>query len=138
MPLGRTTDTPRRDAKAFVAKAEEFLRAAERAASAGDHDAALLAAIHTAITANDAVCATLLGRRSSDPDHQRAADLLESAEERVPEVAQHARQLRSLLKKKNLVEYEARRATAAESRDALERAQRFVAWCHVVVDRGGL
>ena len=138
MPLGRTTDTPRRDAKTFLAKAEEFLRAAERAASAGDHDAALLAAIHSAMTANDAACATLLGRRSSDPDHQRAADLLESAGDRTPEVAQRARQLRSLLKKKNLVEYEARRATVAESHDALERAQRFVAWSREVAERGGL
>ena len=138
MPLGRTTDTPRRDAKTFIAKAEEFLRAAERAAAAEEHDAALLASIHAAMTANDAVCATLLGRRSSDPDHQRAADLLESADERVPEIIQRARQLRSLLKKKNLVQYEARRATAGESTDALERAQRFLAWSRDVVERGGL
>lgn len=93
----------------------------------------MLASIHAAITANDAVCVALLGKRSIDQDHQRAADLLESAGDRAPGVGAKATQLRALLKKKNLVEYEARRASAAEARDAVERAKRFVAWAREIL-----
>jgi hypothetical protein len=131
--IGQTADSPRRDAAAFLQKAEEFLRASIRAAEAADHDAAMLASIHAAIAANDAVCVALLGKRSTDKDHQRAADLLESVGDRAPAVGQRAGQLRALLKRKNLVEYEARRASAAEARDAVERATRFVSWARQVV-----
>jgi hypothetical protein len=37
----------------------------------------MLNAVHAAISATDAVCVALAGRRSEDPDHQRAADLLQ-------------------------------------------------------------
>ena len=136
MAIGRTADAPRRDASAFLQKAEEFLRASVRAGEAGDHDATMLASIHAAITANDAVCVALLSKRSIDQDHQRAVDLLESVGERAPGVGIRAGQLRALLKKKNLVEYEARRASVAEARDAVERATRFVAWARDLVGRG--
>ena len=119
MPIGRTADSPRRDAPVLLQKAEEFLRTSVRAEEAGDRDAAMLASIHAAITANDAACVALLGKHSTDPDHQRAADLLETAGDRGPGAGQRAGQLRALLKKKNLVEYEARRASVAEARDAL-------------------
>lgn len=82
----------------LLQKAEEFLRTSVRAERKGDRDAAMLASIHAAMTANDAVCV-------------------------------------ALLKKKNLVEYEARRASAAEARDALERATRFVSWARDVVGK---
>lgn len=132
---GRTTEVPRREASILVAKAQEFLTAASVAAAAEQHDAALLTAVHAAIVANDGVCVALLGRRSADPDHQRAVDLLESAAEHEEDIAVRARQLRSLLAKKNFVAYEARRATAAEARDGIERATRFVAWAVDVLAR---
>ena len=58
----------------------------------------------------------MLGKHSTDPDHQRAVDLLETVGDRAPNVGQRAPQLRALLKRKNLVEYEARRASDAEAR----------------------
>src|SRR5688572_16018282 len=135
VPIGRTADAPRRDAPVLLQKAEEFLRTAARAEGAGDRDAAMLASIHAAITANDAACVALLSKHSTDPDHQRAADLLETAGDRAPGAGQRAGQLRALLKQKNLVEYEARRASVAEARDALERATRFVSWARDVVGK---
>jgi hypothetical protein len=104
------------------------LASAQAAADEERHDASLLNAVHAAIVASDAVCVALLGRRSSDPDHQRAADLLEDVVDVEPDARVRARQLRSLIAKKTFVAYEARRATAAEARDGLERASRFVAW----------
>jgi hypothetical protein len=125
---GRTTEVPRREARVLLAKAREFLGAAQAAADNDHHDASLLNAVHATIAAADAVCVALLGRRSSDPDHQRAADLLENVAEFEPEARVRARQLRGLIAKKNFVAYEARRATAAEARDGVDRATRFVAW----------
>ncbi len=93
----------------------------------------MLASIHAAVAENDAVCVAMLGKHSTDPDHQRAVDLLETVGDRAPNVGQRAAQLRALLKRKNLVEYEARRASDAEARDALERATRFVSWARDVV-----
>ncbi len=125
---GRTTEVPRREARVLFAKAREFLAAAQAASDEDHHDASLLNAVHAAIAASDAVCVALLGRRSSDPDHQRAVDLFENVADMEPDARLRARQLRSLIAKKNFVAYEARRATAAEARDGLDRATRFVAW----------
>ena len=133
----RATLIPRREAHVLLAKAQEFLAAARAAAEAAAHDAALLSAVHAGIAANDAVCVALLARRSADPDHQRA-DLLESAAHLEDDVPLRARQLRSLLAKKNFVAYEARRATVTEARDGVERAERFVAWAEAVVSRAKL
>jgi HEPN domain-containing protein len=118
-----------------MAKALEFVATARQANDEGRYDASLLASVHAAIAANDAICVALLGLRSSDADHQRAVDLLESAAHLEDNVAPHARQLRSLLQKKSPVAYEARRASRGETRDGLERAARFVDWARDVVSR---
>jgi hypothetical protein len=95
----------------------------------------LLNAIHAAISALDAVTAALAGLRSADPDHQRAVDLLEEVASGSEEITTRVRQTRQLLARKNMVEYESRRATAKEARDAVERASRIVDWAAVTVRR---
>jgi HEPN domain-containing protein len=95
----------------------------------------MLNAVHAAISATDSVTVTLVLKRSGDPDHQRAASLLEEAAGSSPEIRAHVRQLRELLARKNVVEYESRRATARDASDALKRAERFVAWAREVVSR---
>src|SRR5207302_612458 len=103
--------------------------------SAGDslHDAAMLNAIHAAISAVDAVTVALAGIRSTDPDHLRAAGLLQEVGAAGGALAIHANQLRALLSRKNVVEYESRRATSRESTDAVKRAERLVGWAKQVV-----
>ncbi|MEX0834229.1 MAG: hypothetical protein WD276_10230 [Actinomycetota bacterium] len=95
----------------------------------------MLNAIHAAISAADAVSVALVGRRSADPNHQRTADLLEQVAGASPEIKQRAKQLRTLLAKKNVVEYESRKASAKEAGDALERAKRFFDWSQQTVRR---
>ncbi len=113
----------------------EFRDAAARELSDERYDAAMLAAVRAVISANDAVTAVLAGIRSTDPDHKRAADLLEEVSGGSPEVRAQVRQLRELLARKIVVEYESRRATKREALDASNRADRFVAWAQEVVDR---
>jgi hypothetical protein len=82
-----------------------------------------------------AVTDVLAGRRSADPDHQRAADLLDGMGASTPASKDRVHQLRALLSKKNAVEYESRRATAREARDSVERATRLFRWAAETVDR---
>ena len=119
----------------YLRKAGQFLEEAQEAVAAERHDACLLNAIHAAISAADAVTVVLAGRRSADPDHQRAADLLEETGASHLQAKERVRQLRALLSRKNAVEYESRRATAREARDSVERATRLYIWAAETVDR---
>jgi len=70
-------ETPRSQARLYLAKANQFSAEATAALKGSRNDAAMLNAIHAVISATDAVCVALAGRRSADPDHQRASDLLQ-------------------------------------------------------------
>ncbi len=104
MAAGKTTAVSRSQARLYLSKAEQFIEQARVAFDAGRYDAAQLDAIHAAISGADAVTVALVGRRSTDPDHQRAADLLEEAAASSPEVRERSRQLRARLARKNAVE----------------------------------
>jgi len=130
---GKRVAVSRHEAQLYMGKAEQFLQEATSAIHASRSDAAMLNAIHAAVSAADSVAVALAGRRSSDPDHTRAADLLEEVAGASGEVRTHARQLRALLARKNAVEYESRRATAKEAADAVARATRLVEWARGVV-----
>ncbi|SRR5258708_382820 len=131
MAKGKTTQVGRGEAKLYLDKAVQFIEQARAGLDAGRNDAALLDAIHAAISGSDAATIALAGVRSTDPDHRRAADLLE--EVAAPEGRERARQLRALLTRKNTVEYESRRASAKDARDGVERAGRIVDWAKEVV-----
>jgi hypothetical protein len=121
-----------------MAKGEQFLDEAQLALKSSRHDAAMLNSIHAAISAADAVTVALSGRRSTDPDHQRAVDLLEEVGGRSESITARVKQLRALLAKKNQVEYEARRGKAGEAAEAVARAVRIVEWAGETVRRAGL
>ncbi len=132
MAKGKRRTVSRSEAWGHLAKAEEFLKGAQASSDAGRRDAALLDAIHSAISAADAVTVALAGVRSVDPDHQRAADLLDEVAG-GPGVKPPSRQLHELLSGKNIVEYESRRARAKEATDAVKRAERLVSWARSIV-----
>lgn len=138
MARGKTAQTRRADATLYLDKAVQFLEQARSGLDAGRNDATLLDAIHAAISAADAATIALAGVRSTDPDHQRAADLLEEVAGGGSEVRERARQLRALLGRKNAVEYESRKASVKDARDGLERASRVVAWAQEIVAKARL
>ena len=131
MAKGKTTQVRRGEAKLYLEKAVQFIEQARSGLDAGRNDAALLDAIHAAISATDAATIALAGVRSTDPDHRRAADLLE--EVAVPEGRERGRQLRALLTRKNTVEYESRKASVRDARDGVERSGRIVDWATEVL-----
>jgi HEPN domain-containing protein len=131
----KTVGVSRRDAKLYLAKAQQFLDEAQLAEKASRDDAAMLNAIHAAISAADSVTIVLAGRRSSDRDHRRAVDLLMEVGAESESIAARAKQLSVLISKKQQVEYESRRATSGEAADAVSRASRIVDWAREIVSR---
>lgn len=135
MPKPRKiVEATRSEAKLYLAKSQEFLDEARAALAQSRFDAAILNAVHAAISAADAATAASAGVRSADPDHRRAADLLEEVAHRSSRPGAHIGQLRKLLSKKNLVEYFSRRATAGEAKEEVIRAERFVNWAKGFVE----
>jgi len=138
MAKGKTVEVRRSEARLYVAKADEFLEEARSALESERYDAALLNAIHAAISGTDAVAVALVGRRSTDPDHHRAVDLLEEAAASAPEIRARARQVRALLARKNTVEYESRAANARDAQNGVEQAGRVVDWAREVIAKARL
>ena len=134
----KTITVPRAEAKLFLGKAEQFLAEARSALESARFDAASLNAVHAGISAGDAVAVALAGRRSRDPDHHRAVDLLEQVAGASSSLRSHARQLRTLLSSKNIVEYESRRSSQREAADAIRRAERLVGWAAGVIEAANL
>ena len=98
MPRPAKTVVARRsEAKIYLAKAQQFLEESREAAGSVRHDAAMLTAVHAVISGTDAITVALGGRRSTDPDHQRAADLLEQVAGSSADLRAHVRQLREIL-----------------------------------------
>jgi HEPN domain-containing protein len=133
MAKGKTAQARRGEAKLYLDKAVQFIEQARAGLDAGRNDAALLDAIHAAISGTDAATIALAGVRSTDPDHRRAADLLEEVAGSAPEGRERARQLRALLTRKNTVEYESRKASVKDARDGVERSGRIVDWAKEVL-----
>ena len=134
----KSVTMPRRDAPLYLAKARQLAEEAQLALIGSRYDAAMLNSIHAGISAADGVTVALAGRRSTDPDHQRAADLLEEVGRGSESISDRVKQLRGLLAKKNQVEYESRRTTAKEAADAVSRAERMVQWAQEIVQRARL
>jgi HEPN domain-containing protein len=138
MAKGKTLQVRRGEARLYLDKAIQFIDQARSGLDAGRNDAALLNAIHAAISGTDATTIALAGVRSTDPDHQRAADLLEEVAGSAPDGRERARQLRTLLARRNAVEYESRKASAKDARDGVERAGRIVDWAMEVLAKARL
>lgn len=138
MARGKTAQVRRSESRLYLQKASELLQEARSGLEMNRYDAALLNAIHAGINAADAATIALAGVRSSDPDHQRAADLLEEALARDDESRDRVRQLRALLSRKNAVEYESRRASAKDAHDGVERAGRLVLWATDIIGNARL
>jgi len=123
----KVVEANRAEARLYMNKAQQFLDQARSAFTEQHYDAVMLNAVHSAISSCDAVTVALSGRRSADPNHQRAVELLEQTLAKATTGAPLS-QLRALLAKKNVVEYESRPATGREASEALKRSERIIAW----------
>jgi len=112
--------------RAFLAKAKDFASMMDISLEEGKWNSAGLQAVHTVISASDAVIVYFGGVRSAELDHREVVGLLqEIIGEGAVSVGRHVTRV---IAKKNLVEYEERLITQAEARDMVEHAKRFIEW----------
>ncbi len=123
----KTRSVSRERHSTYLKKAMEFLRAAESSMKIGDWDAVGLNAVHSAISAADAVLVYYGGVRSAGDSHHDVAGLLRQ-HIKDDQLGSKIQTLSKVLGYKNLAAYEDREVTEAEGRDAEKLARRFLDW----------
>lgn len=118
------------DVRAYAAKAEEYLEAAEDALGGSRYNAATSATIHAGINAADAITGALQGTRSSDPDHNRAVGLLEASGKDGKDASKH---LARLIPLKTKAEYDPGTVPRSKAESAVKSASRLVVIARRVV-----
>lgn len=111
----------------YIKKAEEFHKSMMRDFADGLWNAACSSAVHCAILANDALLVCYHGLRSSSPRHDDAPVLLETYFT-IPDIKENAAQLRKIIAKKTVVEYESRLFHQKEAEVIVAQADRFFKW----------
>lgn len=111
----------------FLKKADEFCEMMRQSLGEEKWNAVGLNAIHTGISANDAVLTFHFGLRSISPKHDDAVKLLISMMKRE-DTETKAKHLRHLLSMKNVVEYDGRLLSKREAESLAKNAERFLLW----------
>ena len=113
--------------KKFLKKADEFYEMMQQSLMKEKWNAAGLNAIHTGISANDALLTFHFGLRSISPKHDDAVKLLISMIKR-DDIEIKAKHLRRLISVKSLVEYDGRLLSRSEAESLAKHAERFLDW----------
>jgi HEPN domain-containing protein len=108
----------------YLQKAEEMLEMARYAVTSSKNNAAVVASIHCAINAMDALSVFYFGKRQSGM-HETALDLLRGAlsEGEFKEVS---KQFGGLIELKNQAEYQPDLMDQRQAADAVRRAERIL------------
>src|SRR3989337_1376001 len=119
--------------RAFLAKAKDFAFMMDISLEEGKWNSAGLQAVHTVISASDAVIVYYGGVRSTEVDHREVVGLLHNI---IGEKASAAgKHISRVIAKKNLVEYEERLIIQSEARDMMDHAKRFLEWVNEMLPR---
>lgn len=110
----------------FLAKAEDFFRAAQSGHAARNWNACVSASVHAGILACDVITVGVLGKRNTG-EHDDLVPLLAAALQAAPkELADNQRRIRRLLEVKNVAEYEDRLLDGPDASSSLKDAERLV------------
>lgn len=110
------------EARSYLGKAQEFLRAAQDSLELSNYTAAVGNSVHAGIAAGDAVSAART-RTVWRGEHAHAAGHLETAGEEGKQAARH---LRRLLPLKTRAEYDPAPIRASDAAMAVQAAERIV------------
>jgi HEPN domain-containing protein len=99
----------------------------KEALARGHWEAAGINAVHSAISANDAVLAAIPAIRVTGKDHRDAVRLL-SSRIKSKDAQAAAKRLDIIISKKSRVEYEQKRIPEKEARSLVQDAERFLKW----------
>lgn len=112
----------------YLQKARENLEAAKESLQAGRWNAATINAVHSGISATDALTVFMIGVRHAGQRHEDALSLLQTLNLPKNELKNKSRQLSRLLSIKNASEYEERLIRKKEAAMAVRDAERYVEW----------
>ncbi|MBA3047383.1 HEPN domain-containing protein [Patescibacteria group bacterium] len=114
--------------KNYLIKAEQFLETARDAYFKENWNAVGLNAVHSAISANDALTSYYGKVRSISEKHSDSISLLLEVFKNDKESKSCSRHISWLINRKNLVEYESRLFYEKEAEESLKHADRFLFW----------
>ena len=112
----------------YLERAEQCMRAAENSFSKQDWTAATINAIHSCISACDAMCVYFLGRRYAGEDHANAVTLFRTINPTNEEANTNTNRFIRTIRIKNMAEYEERLVFKSEAARALKDCERFLAY----------
>jgi hypothetical protein len=121
--VSRVRTGGRSEARAHLAKAQEFLDAARAAVDANWYNAAASSVVLAGINAKDALCFALAGRTVAADDHRAAVNELRALGAPGREAATA---LDRLLGLKDRAQYDQRGVTATDAQAAVRRAGTMV------------
>jgi len=125
----KTKDINQADYLIYFNKAKEFYRTMYQAEKAEDWNAVGLNGVHCIISLIDALLVKYSGIRSSEEEHMKVIDLLNSSlSNQVKDIVQKSQAAKRILAKKNLIEYENRNFIKAEALEMIKQVQRFYEW----------
>jgi hypothetical protein len=132
MPQARVEAVPKARFAVYQRRATNLLRAAELAFSSGNLDGTALNAVHSVISASDAVTVFALGLRSTAQDHLAVVELLARAGAPV-RMLDHVRET---ISSKTRVEYEAREISRSDAETLLVKARRALSAADTILIPG--
>ena len=127
----KTKKIERSDFIIYLNKAKEFYRTMYRAEKAEDWNAAGLNGVHCVISLIDALLCKYEGIRSSEEEHMKVIDLLNSSlsgKYNFKDISQRSQTAKRVIAKKNLIEYENRNFLQSEALGMIKHVQRFYEW----------
>lgn len=130
----KTTSVPKSDYLNYLKKAEEFLSTMQDSLIKEKWNSAGLNAIHSAISASDAVLVCLHGRRSTSPKHDDLIRLF-STLVKHKDAEQNINHLRKLIAMKNIVEYGQKLISQSEAITLSKHAERFFEWTRLILPK---
>ena len=128
----KTKQVDRASARIFWNRATQCASMMEKALDLNQWEAAGVNAVHSAISANDAVLAALRGLKPASADHKDASRVLLS-ELKDPDAQKAGKKLGTIIARKSRVEYEDKRLAEREARDLAVDTRRFLAWAKSVL-----
>lgn len=123
----KTTSVSKSNCSNYLKKAAEFHEAMQDSLSKGKWNAVGLNAIHTGISAADALLVFFHGMRSTSPKHDDIIKLITSLISHR-DIKSKVVHLRNLIYMKNIVEYEVRLIDRHEALILSKHATRFFDW----------
>ena len=117
----------------YLKKAEEFLEIMNDCFAKRKFNAAVLNAIHCAMSSADALTVFYKGVRHSGERHEDVVSLLNILG--LSDMASKNRQLLDLLRIKNSAEYEEKLMTEANASDSIKNAERFHKWVKEILKK---